>query len=84
VTTKQRSRTARPKLSVRDALQLLRVLREETLDAPELMDALDVSRATLFRLLRDMRDDLGVAIDHDESLGGYRIADWGVINPKRL
>lgn len=67
-----------------DALGLLSVLRGQPMSAEQITDAIGVSRAKFFRLMRSMHEQLGVVIEHDPTVGGYRIRDWGVINQRRL
>lgn len=73
-------RDARPLMCVTDALSLLRALTEGTMAMDEIMEHLDCSRAKVFRLLGELRIQLGVCVDHDASLGGYRVTEWGAIN----
>lgn len=72
-----------PKLPIREALAILRACARGTCDAEELADIAG-SRSTFFRILRSLRKELGVSIDWDASLGGYRVTDWGLINRRRL
>jgi len=50
----------------------------------EIVEALELHRSTVFRILGDLRQQLGVCIDHDATADGYRITDWGAINSRRI
>lgn len=78
------TRPASPLMCVADALTLLRALSQSTMALDEIMEELGCSRATAFRLLGELRIQLGVCVDHDASLGGYRVTDWGVIDRRRI
>jgi biotin operon repressor len=81
---RQAHRTHSPKIAVREALSLLRALAADALSLEDLIAVVGRSRATVFRLLNDLRLELGVDIIFDESVGGYRVVDWGVLNRRRV
>ncbi|MGH8727246.1 MAG: helix-turn-helix transcriptional regulator [Burkholderiales bacterium] len=53
--------------------QLHHILRERRapISRTDLMQRLECSEPTVFRLIREMRDYLGAPIEHDEESGGY-------------
>ena len=48
--------------------------RRTPVSRAELMERLECSEATVYRLIAALRDHLGAPIEHDETLGGYRYA----------
>lgn len=76
-----------------DARLLLRMLdyiaRHGGVAAPELCDELQLSRATIIRMITNARDQYGVIIGwrRDNTLpshGEYSIEDWGVFDPVKI
>ncbi len=54
--------------------QLLRLLsHRRAIPANDLQYEMGISRATLTRYIRDMRDTLGAPVEFDRELGGYRL-----------
>lgn len=54
--------------------QLLRLLsHRRAMPANDLQYEMGISRATLTRYIRDMRDTLGAPVEFDRELGGYRL-----------
>jgi|JI8StandDraft_1071087.scaffolds.fasta_scaffold641064_1 hypothetical protein len=51
--------------------------------ARDLIEATGYSRTAMFRLMRVLRDELGVVVDvvHGK---GYVISEWGVLNKKAV
>lgn len=74
---KRARRTRSPKLSIREALAIVRALAREPMTAEDLVRAARTSRATLFRVLSDLQHELRVSIEWDESTSAYHLTDWG-------
>lgn len=81
--TKLAGNERRPLMPVVTALGVLRALSEEPMTADALAEAMGTSRATMFRLLAHMREQLGVVLESSQGVG-YRIADWGVIDKRKF
>lgn len=53
--------------------QIHRILERKTpVSLADLTDQLECSEATVYRLIRQMKDYLGAPIEHDKEIGGYR------------
>lgn len=56
--------------------QIHRILERRTpVSLADLTDQLECSEATVYRLLRQMKDYLGAPIEHDRDVGGYRYGE---------
>ena len=62
-----------------NCLSLLRACASRPRTEAELLRAIGVSRATLFRVLGDVREQFGARIVKDD--GKYSVQDWGIIDP---
>ena len=79
---KPKKRADRPKISIREMLIVLRKMEKGsgTINALEL--AAGVSRATIYRILADCKDELGVRFSRYN--GTYAIIDWGLLSRRRV
>jgi hypothetical protein len=78
----QKKRAGRPKISMREALVVLRKMERGGGTISALERAAHVSRATVYRLLADCEEELGVRFKYDE--GAYSIRDWGLLRRRRV
>lgn len=69
---------------VKTALKVIRVIDDETPATLEAVaDAAGITRMTLWRVIRAVREDFGVEIDRDDD-GRPRVNDWGIVDRKRF
>ena len=78
----QRERADRPKVSMREALVVLRKMERGSGTIHALERAARVSRATVYRLLADCEQELGVRFTCSE--GTYSVRDWGLLSRRRV
>jgi hypothetical protein len=78
----QNKRADRPKVSIREALLILRKMASGTGTIDSLERATRVSRATVYRLLADCEEELGVRFDYHG--GTYSVKDWGLLSRRRV
>ena len=78
----QNKQADRPKISMREALVVLRKMERGhgTIDALE--RAAHVSRATVYRLLADCEEELGIRFKCSD--GNYSVRDWGLLSRRRV
>lgn len=72
----------RPKLPLRETLTMLRVIATRRTTVQNLTRTVDMSRATVYRLLSGCRRELGMRIDCES--GVLKLRDWGVLNRRRV
>ena len=78
----QNKRADRPKVSIREALLILRKMASGTGTIEALERATRVSRATVYRLLADCEEELGVRFKYHG--GTYSVRDWGLLSRRRV
>jgi DNA-binding IclR family transcriptional regulator len=74
----------RPKLPIVEVLDIVRALHERPMTEQQLLRHIGTARSTFFRLRNLMREHLGVDLQHDPETGAYSIADYGLLNRRRL
>lgn len=82
VPTRARPLARRPKLPIRQALTILRVIATRDATIQELTSVVRMSRATVYRLLSGCRRDLGVRIDRESRV--LKLRDWGLLNRRKV
>jgi DNA invertase Pin-like site-specific DNA recombinase len=78
----QNKRAGRPKVSMREALVVLRNMEKGTGTIDALERAAHISRATVYRLLSDCEHELGVRFNYHA--GTYSVRDWGLLSRRRV
>ena len=78
----QNKRAERPKVSIREALLILRKMASGSSTIYALERATRVSRATVYRLLADCEKELGVRFNYHG--GTYSVRDWGLLSRRRV
>ena len=78
----QKKRAGRPKISLREALVVLRNMEKGRGTISALERAAQVSRATVYRLLADCEAELGVRFKYTG--GTYSVQDWGLLRRRRV
>lgn len=78
----KRVNAVRPKLDLPNCLAILRACHQRPRTARELQKLTGLSRASVFRTLRDLREQLGVDIAAQED--GFAVSDTGLIDSRRL
>jgi hypothetical protein len=77
-----RDRARRPKLPLRETLEILRVIAARRATINDLTRSVRMSRATVYRLLAGCRRDLGMRIDCESRV--FKLRDWGLLNRRRV
>jgi DNA invertase Pin-like site-specific DNA recombinase len=77
-----KKRADRPKVSIREALTVLRKMEKGGGSIHSLVRAAGVSRATVYRILADCKDELGIRFKRDN--GAYSVTDWGLLSRRRV
>jgi DNA invertase Pin-like site-specific DNA recombinase len=77
-----RKRADRPKVSIRQALIVLRNMERGAGTIDALGRATGVSRATVYRILADCKRELGVRFNCEK--GAYAVEDWGLLSRRRV
>lgn len=72
----------KPKTNMSAVLDMARLIHRDPPTMTAAMESLDISRATFFRHVNALREELGMVVE----LSGdrYAIADYGIINKRRL
>jgi DNA invertase Pin-like site-specific DNA recombinase len=78
----QKKRADRPKVSIREALVVLRNIERGAGTIVALRRAAHVSRATVYRLLADCERELGVRFECERGI--YSVRDWGLLSRRRV
>lgn len=78
----QRKRADRPKISIRETLVVLKKMEKGRGTISSLKQAAHVSRATVYRLLADCEEELGIRFDRQA--GTYSVKDWGLLRRRRV
>jgi DNA-binding IclR family transcriptional regulator len=71
----------RSKLDLTNCLAILRACDKRPRTAGELLRATKMSRATLYRTLIDLREQLAADVACED--GQYRVHDWGLLDRSR-
>lgn len=72
----------RPKLDLPNCLAILRACDKRPRTAKELRRLTRMSRASVFRTLTDLREQLSAAVVCVD--GKYTVDDWGIIDRSRV
>jgi DNA-binding IclR family transcriptional regulator len=67
---------------MREALMVLRNMERGGGTINALERAARVSRATVYRLLADCEEELGIRFDYHEGI--YSVRDWGLLSRRRV
>lgn len=71
-----------PKLPIREALVLIRLIATRRVNVANLTRAARISRATVYRLLAACERDLKVRIECENGI--FTLTDWGLLSPRKV
>lgn len=80
--SRKQKRADRPKISIREALVVLKKMEKGSGTISSLKEAAHVSRATVYRLLADCEEELGIRFNCES--GTYSVKDWGLLSRRRV